>query len=221
MSPNTTSSQHLYVNGLDASTGDYLVPDGCVTPDQIVPVAKAEDGELTAQQIIDLQEKALQTARYAIKPGHDACKPDDAGWGVIWAPDIGQDVKDVLAPLLDLRRSRAGDRYREYPSDSYPEGFQPGMDGLDFMSRNHVLPGAADPQKMPYYLLIVGDPKTIPFAFQHQLDADRGSAGCISRPPRNTPATRRASWLPRHRRRGRPSLRPSSVCRMRTMRARG
>jgi len=173
VSSNTSPSQRLYVNGLDASTGDYLVPGGCVTPNEIVPIARVEDGERSTQQIGELLEKALQTARYGIKPGHDACKLDDAGWGVIWAPDIGPDVKAALAPLLDFRRGQAGGRYGEYPSARHPVGFQPGMDGLDFMSGNHVLPGAADPAKMPYYLLIVGDPKTIPFSFQHQLDVDR------------------------------------------------
>jgi hypothetical protein len=169
----TSPRERLYVNGVDASTGDYLVPLGYLTPEQLVPVAKAEDSDLTPAQIIDLQEKALPVSTYAIRPGHDARKLGDAGWGVIWGPDIGQDVKDALKPLLDLRRGQAGGRYCEYPSPQHPLGFQPGEEGLEFLSKNDVLPGPADPVKMPYYLLIVGSPKTIPFSFQHQVDVDR------------------------------------------------
>ena len=104
--------------------------------------------------------------------GLDPKRLDEAGWGVIfprsWDLTYRQDVRAALAELLDRRKTQAGDYYREIFSDEL--AYRSGESKLEFLSRFGVKPGPADPRRMPYYLLIVGDPAAIPFAFQHELD---------------------------------------------------
>ncbi len=89
--------------------------------------------------------------------------PDDlasAGWGVLFADD---GPRKALAPLLELRRRQAGERYAEYR-------YQPDQTAQAFLNGQGAGPGPADPERAPYYLTIVGGPETVPFEFQQELD---------------------------------------------------
>jgi hypothetical protein len=78
-------------------------------------------------------------------------------------------MREALAPLLSLRQSQAGARYRDEVVD--PKFFyRPGESKNSWLARNGSGPGPVDPRKVPYYLLIAGDPQRIPYQFQYQLD---------------------------------------------------
>jgi hypothetical protein len=85
-----------------------------------------------------------------------------AGWGVVFDREEEPAVIEALRPLLEHRKAQAGGRYRElrhHAEDSAPE----------FRERYGMGPGPLDPEGMPFYLLLIGDPDVISFEFQYQL----------------------------------------------------
>jgi hypothetical protein len=176
-------------NGIDGATGRYLPAEGRLR------------ARLTPRE---LREYIWWTERHGIDdpnraPTHsvDPRKIEEAGWGVIFAEDVRQDVKDALKPLLKQREDEAGPYYKEL-------SVSPTTTKLDFLARHGMGPGPADPKKIPYYLLIVGSPRSISYRFQYDLDVQyavgrlyfetveeyknyvRGIQNAAARPPRLT-----------------------------------
>jgi hypothetical protein len=157
----------LYFNGIDGETGDYVLPPANL--EQLALLARG--GALAAEDLVDVQFW-LRQGRRGLRSG-DPCDLAQAGWGVIFAANdpLDEQLYAALRPLLELRRSQAGrvrdHYYREFRG---ARGYQEKDTKRRFLSRHGVGPGAADPDRMPYYLLIVGDPETIPYEFQYQLD---------------------------------------------------
>jgi hypothetical protein len=93
----------------------------------------------------------------------------DLGWGAIFAFEDQEQVpelREALHELLALREEQTRDRFRVYEG---PDAYRPDETAGSFLARHGVGPGMADPDKVPYYLLIVGDPETIPWEFQYAL----------------------------------------------------
>jgi hypothetical protein len=133
--------------------------------------ARQHPEELTPHErrFLRLSEEAFQQAerQRAIERRTNLA---DLGWGVIFAwEDEGDlpNMKQALVDLLDWRRHEAGSRYREFAGTN---GYRPNETAEEFLVKHGAGPGTADPDKVPYYLLIVGDPVAIPFEFQYALD---------------------------------------------------
>jgi hypothetical protein len=104
----------------------------------------------------------------SVKAGIDPRRLDESGWGVIFADNTPSAIREALEPILALRREQGGDRYRLY---EHADGYRTGKDTKSsWLARHGQGPGPADPDKVPYYLLIVGDLEEVPLKFQQQLD---------------------------------------------------
>jgi hypothetical protein len=163
------ATEQLFFNGIDGATGSYLLPP--LTPGDVAAAAR---GEPRDNEHVKELKRWLQGAREATLGPKEGIDPRDlaaAGWGVIFAHDADPAVRTALGDLLALRKRQSGMRkelyYREYAG---ADGYRPGETKTAFLARHGAGPGPADPDKVPYYLMIVGDPETIPFTFQYQLD---------------------------------------------------
>ncbi|HBL25233.1 MAG TPA: hypothetical protein DD490_00180, partial [Acidobacteria bacterium] len=161
----------LWFNGVDGRRGSYLLPP--LPPGHLADLACG--ATVDRARVRELQAWVARgegKARRGLKEGLDPARLDEAGWGVILSCTAdAEPLREALAPLLDLRRAQAGLRrerfYREFTGE---DGYREGESKVAFLARHGAGPGPADPEKVPYYLLLVGDPEAIPFSFQYQLD---------------------------------------------------
>ncbi len=104
---------------------------------------------------------------------------EDLGWGVIFAVDADPAVKEALRELLEHRRAQATQKHPGYYKEcTGAGGYRSGESTQTFLNRHGASFSSSGPDKMPHYLLIVGDPETIPFELQYGLDT-RFSVGRI------------------------------------------
>ncbi len=166
MNENNTISEDetfdsLVFNGIDAASGGYLLPE--MTPAQVSAMAQGQTIE--PENINELKNRAEQGPHYGFEG--DARNLAESGWGVIFAHKAEPALMEALDPLLKHRQEQAGERFKVYQG---ADGYRPGESKAAFLERHGMGPGPANPDRVPYYLLIVGDPSTIPYRFQYQLD---------------------------------------------------
>lgn len=169
--PTPAETEGLLIrNGIAARTGEPFFPP--VAPEELL--ARVLGGEGPGRRhLAELDARRRWGHGRSLGPKHgvDPRRLGEAGWGVIFAEQADAAVRQALAPLLRRRRRQAArlrpERYRELAGR---EGYRRGESKLRFLARHGVGPGPADPDRMPYYLLLVGGPEEIPWSFQTQLD---------------------------------------------------
>ena len=172
-------SQELQLNGINADGGSYSDELGAtITTEMISKVARGQ--KLTPADWEDLRRRrALDKQKadhFGVAEGIDDTKLDETGWGVVFPNNLPKKsveaLKEALKPLLDHRKKQAAAKvahyYREFIGEE--NGYKQGESKNEFLKRFGRGPGPANPEQVPYYLMLVGSPETIPFSVQYQLD---------------------------------------------------
>jgi hypothetical protein len=162
-----TDQQLLHFNGVNGDRGSYDLPP--MSGEELFAFIRGEAPAENLDELRDRYEKQHQV-HLGVKEGVDPKKLAEAGWGVIFAHDADPAIKEALSELIEHRRNEANKDHQYFRIYEGPDGHRPGESKSNFLARHGVGPGPADPEKVPYYLMIVGDPERIPNRFQSQLD---------------------------------------------------
>jgi Peptidase family C25 len=122
-----------------------------------------------APELVAQSERTGPTGlAFAVDGDTDASNLEQAGWGVIFAPNVDPQIKDALGPLIEHRRGQGAAPLVVYDKD----GYRPGETALQWLKRRNVRLDIVNPAQdgIPFYLLIVAPPEAIPFEFQYVLD---------------------------------------------------
>ncbi len=169
MTENKSPTEVLMMfNGINGASGEYLLPP--MTAHELAAIARGEGQDEEHLRELKHRYRRSTQEHLGVKEGVDPKKLDQTGWGIIFAhedQDRVPPIREALSELLALRQEQAGEHYREY---SGVDAYRPNESKTKFLARHGAGPGPADPAKVPYYLLIVGDPQKIPYRFQYQLD---------------------------------------------------
>jgi len=152
----------LYFNGIRPD-GSYA--RGPETEDELADLLLHQEPDWKLPEVPDPRGVEDPTRRPI--HGVDPNRLEESGWGVIFPAGVDHRIKRALRTLLDRRCEQAARehelRYRELV-------VHPGESADGFLRRYRAPAGLANPDKLPYYLLIVGGPRQIPFAFQFGLE---------------------------------------------------
>ena len=172
--PEDSSATELYFNGINAETGEYDFPpmDGKELTGLLFDKNDQEKmARARPENFSELKAKwqQTQTATFGVVEGVEPQKLEQAGWGIIFAHDADPQIKEALSPLIQWREKSTDGLCQVYEGNQ--RGHRPNESKTDFLKRvGSKGPGPVDPKKVPYYLLIVGDPNRLPYRFQSQLD---------------------------------------------------
>ncbi len=157
--------EELIFNGVNATTGEPLLP--ALSAEQVSRLACGAPWDPNHLQELRQWNELVQEDQMDVRFGIDPRKLEEAGWGVVFPQDCAPEIREALAPLLELRKAQAEQRHQRYYREIV---YLLGESKPKFLARNGAGPGPADPENLPYYLLIVGSPEEISFRFQYQLD---------------------------------------------------
>lgn len=172
------SDTKLVVNGIDAATGAYLV-EPMDMAELAARIRAAPADSSTADRLaasLQSEEDPHLGLPFTVRPE----VVSEAGWGVVFHKDEPPPVRAAVMELLEHRRQRIqNDKIVKVLQD-----YRAGDDLPTWLARHGAAQGSVVPEKVPFYLLLVGGPDRIPFEFGHHLDVEY----CVGRLHFDAPA---------------------------------
>ncbi len=171
----------LYVNGIDALTGRPSEPIALVEALQVDPSTPSDPVEIG--RLAKLWNAFTKRGFF----GHGlpeelelkAHDPAAVGWAVVFSSDTSSEIREAIEPLIAHRR----DHTRVMSDRLKVLEIAPGSSLDDWLKKLGASRSDVDPTKLPYYVMFVGSPSSIPFEHQSELDVGYAVGRlCFDRP---------------------------------------
>jgi hypothetical protein len=156
----------IFFNGINPRTGGYLVP----------PVEESELLELLSESATGLPGKVKSTEESALRDhlhrklpnaglpvAVNENDPAAAGWGIVFHENEQPELIKSAEELIKHRKTMVPDHHLKILT------YRSGQTVNKWLAEHGVGSGHVDPAKVPYYLLLVGEPEKIPFSFSQRL----------------------------------------------------
>lgn len=160
-----TAEELLYVNGVDATSGDYLIP-----PISVANLAALIRGEpVNPAKVKEVKgiAQTLTKKSLGLPDGLSPTAVKHTGWAVVFHKDEDPAIKNEVMRLYEHRRKQINDDKRvkvlEYADEA---------SWKEWLAKYKVGAGSVYPWRVPYYLLLVGSPERIPFDFSQMLSLE-------------------------------------------------
>lgn len=163
----------IYLNGLSGDQAGYSMPPFLMDSlrqraREMKPVDILGGEEIVSS--LEMRENA-GLAHLDLSPDADPDNLADTGWAILFNSQVEEKnvkiILEALGILVQHRKQQAGPRFRVF---SGKDGYEWGESGEAFAGKHGLSPGTVNPSKIPYYLLLIGGPESIPFQFQYELD---------------------------------------------------
>ena len=155
----------LCINGISGLTGNWLVEP--MSFGDAARIARGLKADRSAVSWLRSVWRKLSEPHLGLPLDIDPRDVGEAGWAIVFHCDEAAEVKEALVPLIEHRRSMAADQSRVKVLE-----YRSGETRRTWLARHGVAAGSVLPAKVPYYLLFVGNPEAIPFAFRHQVGVE-------------------------------------------------